>query len=88
LEDESKSIIETIVSCIDYIYDKENLYYSKDSTKEELVEFVESLQTKDLQKFKEFFDSVPKIQKDIHFKCPKCKYEEEVLIEGIESFFV
>ena len=88
LEDESKSIIETIVSCIDYIYDKENVYYAKDSTKEELIEFVESLQTKDLQKFKEFFDSVPKIQKNIHFKCPKCKYEEEVLVEGIESFFV
>lgn len=87
-ENETESILNTIISCIDYIYDKETLYYAKDSTKEELNEFVESLQTKDLQKFKEFFDTTPKLRKNINFKCPKCSYEEDVLVEGIESFFV
>lgn len=87
-ENTSESIIETIISCIDYVYDSENVYYSKDVTKEELIEFVESMQTKDLEKFKEFFDSTPKIQKNVSFKCPKCKYEEDVLVEGLESFFV
>ncbi len=87
-ENETESILNTIISCIDYIYDKETLYYAKDSTKEELSEFVESLQTKDLQKFKEFFDTTPKLRKNINFKCPKCSYEENVLVEGIESFFV
>jgi hypothetical protein len=88
VEDGTQSILNTIVSCIDYIYDKETLYYAKDSTKEELSEFVESLQTKDLQKFKEFFDTTPKLRKNINFKCSKCNYEEDVLVEGIESFFV
>lgn len=87
-EDETESILNTIIGCIDYIYDKETLYYAKDSTKEELSEFVESLQTKDLQKFKEFFDTTPKLRKNINFKCTKCSYEEDVLVEGIESFFV
>lgn len=88
VEDGTQSILNTIISCIDYIYDKETLYYAKDSTKEELSEFVESLQTKDLQKFKEFFDTTPKLRKNIKFKCSKCSYEEDVLVEGIESFFV
>lgn len=87
-ENESRSTLETIVNCIEYVYDKENIYYAKDSTKEELIEFVESMQTKDLEKFKEFFESAPKIQKNISFKCPKCNYSEDVLVEGIESFFV
>ena len=87
-EDENKNILETIVSCIEYIYDKDNIYYAKDTKKEEMVEFVESMQTKDLEKFKDFFESVPKIEKNVHFKCSKCGYEEEVLVEGIESFFV
>jgi len=87
-EDETKTIMETIVNCIDYVYDKENVYHAKDSTKEELIEFVESMQTKDLEKFKNFFDNVPKIQKNINFKCPKCNYTEDVLVEGLESFFV
>jgi hypothetical protein len=87
-EDENESILNTIVSCIDYIYDKDTMYYAKDSTKEELTEFIESLQTKDLQKFKDFFDTTPKLSKNIKFKCNKCEYEEDVLVEGIESFFV
>lgn len=86
-DDNNKLIIETIVKCIDYIYDAENVYYAKDTKHEELVEFVESMQTKDLQKFKEFFETIPKIEKNITFKCPKCKYEEDVHVEGIESFF-
>lgn len=88
VDNESESVLNTIVQCIDYIYDKDSVYYAKDFSKEELIEFVESLQTKDLQKFKDFFDSIPKLQKKIHFKCSKCKYEEDVLVEGIESFFV
>lgn len=87
-EDDESSVLDTIISCIDYIYDKDEMYYAKDSTKEELVEFVESMQTKDLQKLKEFFDTTPKMRKNVHFKCPKCNYEEDVLIEGLESFFV
>jgi hypothetical protein len=87
-QNDTENVIETIINCIDYVYDSENIYYAKDVTKEELIEFVESMQTKDLEKFKEFFDSAPKIQKNIKFKCPKCKYEEDVLVEGLESFFV
>lgn len=87
-EEGDENILETIVSCIEYVYDKDNIYYAKDTKKEELIEFVESMQTKDLEKFKEFFETVPKIEKNVHFKCNKCGYEEDVLVEGIESFFV
>lgn len=86
-ENDSESVIETIINCIEFIYDKENVYYAKDTPKEELVEFLDSMQSKDIQKFKDFFDSTPKLQKTLKFKCPKCKYEEDVLVEGIESFF-
>lgn len=87
-DNESELIVDTIINCIEFIFDKENVYYAKDYKKEELVEFIDSLQTRDLQKFKDFFDNLPKLQKQIHFICPKCKYEEDVLVEGIESFFV
>jgi transposase len=87
-EDESETILETIIGCIDFIYDKESIYYAKDVKKEELIEFVESMQTKDLEKFRVFFEDIPKIQKNINFKCPKCGYKEDVVVEGLESFFV
>ena len=87
-QDEVSSTINLISDCIDYIYDDEQIYYAKDSTKEELVDFIETLQTKDLEKFKSFFDGMPKMKKDVHFKCNKCGYEENILVEGIQNFFV
>lgn len=85
---ESDVIIRILTDCIDYIYDKDNVYYAKDTPKNELEEFIDSLQQKDLEKFKEFFDTMPEIKKDVHFKCPKCSYEEDITIKGMQNFFV
>jgi rubrerythrin len=87
-QDELEVIIELIVQCIDYIYDNENIYYAKDSTKEELMDFLDSLQSKDLEKIKDFFESLPKITKDVDFNCRKCGYHETIKLEGIQNFFV
>jgi hypothetical protein len=86
-ENEIDSIFDLTIGCIEYIYDKDEIYYAKDTTKQELIEFVESMQTKDLEKVKVFFDTLPKIKKKMDFKCIKCGYNEEIEIEGIESFF-
>ena len=86
--DENQVMIRILVDCIDHIYDKENVYYAKDSTREELEEFVDNLQQKDLEKFKEFFDTMPEIKKQVHFKCPRCGYEEDITIRGMQNFFV
>ena len=85
---EIEMILKMIIDCIDYIYDAEQIYYAKDSTEEELREFIESLQTKQLEKVKTFFDTMPKLQKKLNFKCNKCNYEEEINLEGIQNFFV
>ena len=82
-----ETVLQMIVSCIDYIYDEDNLYYAKDSTKEELVEFLETLQSKDLENIKQFFDTMPKMKKILDFKCGKCGYEEKIDVEGIQNFF-
>lgn len=87
-QDELEIVIEMIVECIDYIYDEENIYYAKDSSKEELLEFLESFQAKDLEKLKDFFDTLPKISKEIDFECNKCGYHENIKLEGIQNFFV
>lgn len=85
---ETEVILELIIDCIDFIYDEEQMYYAKDSTRKELEEFLDSLQTKDLEKLKNFFDTMPKVKKKLDFKCSKCGYEDNVDLEGIQSFFV
>jgi len=84
---ENELVTKILVDCIDYIYDKENVYYSKDVPHQELEEFVDNLQQKDLEKFKAFFDTMPEMKKDVHFKCPKCGYEEDMTIRGMQNFF-
>jgi hypothetical protein len=85
--DDFNVVLELIISCIDYIYDKDNIYYAKDSTKEELTEFLDSLQSKDLEKIKDFFDTMPKLKKQMNFSCNKCGYNESIELEGLQSFF-
>lgn len=85
---EIDSILNMTVSCIDFIYEGDTVHYAKDYDKKELIEFVENLQAKDLEKIKLFFDTMPKIRKEVDFKCNKCGYHEKINIEGIESFFV
>ena len=85
---ENDLMTNVLVDCIDYIFDKEQMYYAKDTTRAELTEFVDNLQQKDLEKIKLFFDTIPEVKKDVTFDCPKCKYKEEIAIKGIQNFFV
>jgi hypothetical protein len=85
---EEEIMTKILVDCVDYIYDKDSVYYAKDTTKEELEEFIDNLQQKDLEKIKQFFDTMPELKKDVHFNCPKCGYEEDITIKGLQNFFV
>jgi len=85
---ENDLMTNVLVDCIDYIFDKEQMYYAKDTTRTELTEFVDNLQQKDLEKIKLFFDTIPEVKKDVTFECPKCKYNEQIAIKGIQNFFV
>ena len=41
-----EAVLDLAIGCIDFIYDGEQIYYAKDSTREELKEFVDNLQQK------------------------------------------
>ena len=80
-------LLQLIIACIDYIFDEEKMYYAKDSTEQELTDFIETMQQSDIAKIQKFFETMPKISKDVEFKCKKCGYEEKTTIEGIQNFF-
>jgi hypothetical protein len=85
--DNMDEILNVIISCIDYIYDEDNIYYAKDTPKKEMLEFVENMKQSDLEKISKFFDSLPKIKKEVDFDCKKCGYQEKIMLEGVQSFF-
>jgi len=80
-------IMDLIYASIEQVYDEDNVYHMKDSTRDEIIEFVDNLQQKDLENIRNFFDTMPKIEKKIDYKCKKCGYQENITLEGVQSFF-
>jgi len=76
-----------IAKCIDQIYDEENVYNNTDHTPDELQEFLERLTPDQFKKIEHFFITIPKMYKDIEFKCGSCGHIEEIKLEGLASFF-
>ncbi|MBC8442896.1 MAG: baseplate protein [Proteobacteria bacterium] len=74
--------------CIDSIYDGDNVYKHTDYSLEELVEFLESLTHSQFEKVLEFFETMPKLQHSVEFKCEKCGMKNTALLEGIRDFFL
>jgi len=83
-----ENLISVLSSSIDYIYDSEQTYYTKDVPKKEVDDFVESMKQSDLLKVQNFFETMPKLSKTHYFECKKCNYTEDIVIEGLQSFFV
>lgn len=87
-QNEDEILIELLSNCVDYIFDDDKIYYTKDVTKEELIDFIDNLQQKDLEKIQQFFETSPKLKKNLNFNCRKCGYKENIVVEGLQNFFV
>jgi hypothetical protein len=76
-----------IVSCIDKIYTKEEVWTSSDVTKKELIEFLEQMNSSQFKQIEQFFESMPKLSHTVKLKNPNTGVESEVVLEGLSSFF-
>ena len=85
----AENMLDVIVSCIGQIYDKggEEVWDAKDSTKKELVEFVEQLNTQQFADVQAFYDTMPKLKHTITVKNPKTEKENIVTLIGLGDFF-
>lgn len=84
---ENEIVMDLIYSSIDQVYDEDTVYHMKDNTRDEIIEFIDNMQQKDLENIRKFFDTMPKMKKEIDYKCTKCGYQENITLEGIQSFF-
>lgn len=75
-----------IASCIDQIYSEEESWSGSDSTKKELLEFIEQLNSNQFKEVESFFDTMPKLSHVIKITNPNTKVESEVVIEGLTAF--
>ena len=76
-----------IASCIDKIYNEEEVWSTSDCTKKEVKEFLEQMNSMQFKEIEKFFETMPKLSHSVTFTNPKTKVESTVVLEGLSSFF-
>ena len=85
--DDIKTTLDMIISCIDTIYTEEESWSGADSSKKELQEFIEQLNSKQFKLIENFFTTMPKLTHKVKVKNPNTGVESEVVLEGLAAFF-
>ena len=84
---EITTTLDMITSCIDMIYTDEESWNASETSKKDLEEFIEQLNTKQFRVIEGFFDTMPKLSHSIKVKNPKTDVESTVVLEGLAAFF-
>jgi hypothetical protein len=79
---------ELVASCVDKIYNQEEVWAAADVTKKELMEFLDQMNSSQFKQIEKFFETMPKLSHTVKVTNPKTEVESEVILEGLSSFFV
>ena len=86
-ESQMDSIFEITKACIDTIQDGDEMHDIKDYTETEIEDFIMSLNQQQFGSIVAFFNTMPKLRHKVGFTCQKCNKKQEVVLEGLQSFF-
>lgn len=86
-DNDENAIYEVVADCIETIYTNDEVYQNDGTDKKMFFDFLENLTVQQFEKLEKFFITMPIIQKDITFDCPKCSAKNRTLINGISNFF-
>jgi hypothetical protein len=86
-EEDAEAVFSIVAKSIDKIYAGEEVHHTDEYTKEELMEFLENLTQDQFRKVQGFFETMPRLEKTMDFKCPVCAKENKVRVQGLDSFF-
>jgi len=86
-EQTNDDIISIMASCIDQIYDGEEVYDSSTTSKKEFVQFLDGLTNKQFENVRKFFDDSPVLKHEMVIKNPETGVENTFRIQGLTNFF-
>ena len=78
---------ELIATCIDKIYNEEEVWSTADVSKKEVIEFLEQMSSAQFKQIEKFFETMPKLSHTVEVKNPVTKVKSTVVLEGLSSFF-
>jgi hypothetical protein len=81
------TVFDIMALSIDYIYQGDEIFHGKETPKQELLEFIGNLSSEQFANVQKFFETMPKITKQIEYDCPVCGRHHVKMLEGLQSFF-
>ena len=82
-----EAMYEMMTNSIDNIFEGETVHLAKDSTKEELREFVDNLSADQMKQINKFYTSMPRLEHKLEVVNPKTSVKSEVVLKGLADFF-
>lgn len=80
--------IEALYDMVDHVYNVEDETTSRPDSRDDIVQFIDSLSDTDYQRINNcFVDSMPRLMTEIDFVCPSCGHEDKLKAQGLDSFF-
>jgi hypothetical protein len=86
-EGDVNSIFDVVADCMESVYTTEEVFNTKDQTKQEVIDFLENLTQEQFKKIENFFLTMPKLRQKVEYDCPVCNKHHIKTMEGLESFF-
>jgi hypothetical protein len=78
---------ELIASCIDKIFNEEEVWSTADFSKKEVSAFLEQMNSVQFKHIERFFETMPKLSYEVEVVNPKTEVKSTVVLEGLSSFF-
>lgn len=82
--DNMESTFDIIQDCLESIFDEETVY--DDMSRKEMSEFIEQMTTDQFEKVTGFFTTMPKLKHTVKVTNPNTGVENEIVLEGMQSF--
>jgi|TARA_B110000495_G_scaffold66637_1_gene56802 hypothetical protein len=84
---ETETIINLMMASVETIYSGEEIHTVKDVPKEEVREFIESLNTDQFESIVNVLAKAPYLSYNVNYNCKKCKKENTIELKGLIDFF-
>lgn len=84
--DDASIMFDMIHTSIDEVHNGDEIVTRVDMTDKELTDFIDSMNTQQLESIMDFFNTMPKLRHVLEVENPKTKKKNEILIEGLNNF--
>ena len=79
--------LKVIKNSVEMVFTQEETHERDSFTETDLDDFFDSLNTLQMEKIREFFDTMPVLKHTVKYNCKTCGEEKETTVQGLNSFF-